>query len=225
MGFLTLRENMKRLNALLLIIVFAVLTASAQVKTTNLTVYKEFKPSEIQLKDGRLVRQSMTNIFLKNSSLLYLQGTTPMEANMDNIISVKFDDRLYLKIDTVLAYFIDSIGSDALYCATVIDLPSYQRHLRNNVVISTLGVGNGGVTPSTMDLNTDEDYKFPLIDLYFYRINGQYVKCHERNLQYILDKEKKRIVRTFCSMNDFSWNDRKSLLKLLKALQTTSSVD
>lgn len=208
---------MKRLNTLLLIIATAVLTATAQVKTTNLTVFKEFKPSEIQLKDGRVVRQGLTNIFLKNSSLLYLQGTTPMEANMDNIISVKFDDRLYLKIDTVLAYFVDSIGNDALYCATVIDVPAYQRGLRNNVMItSAVNIA------TTVDLNTDEDYKFPLIDLYFYRIDGKYVKCHERNLQLLLNKEKKRIVRTFCSMNDFSWNDRDSLLKLLRALQTTN---
>jgi hypothetical protein len=70
-----------------------------------------------------------------------------------------------------------------------------------------------------MDINTDEDYKFPLIDLFYYRINGQFVKCHERNLQYILNKEKKRIVRTFVTMDDFSWTDKDSLMKLLKALQ------
>ena len=66
---------MKRLNTLFIIIAAAVLTAVGQVKTTKLAVYKEFKPSQIQLKDGRLINQNLTNIFLKNSSLLYLQGT------------------------------------------------------------------------------------------------------------------------------------------------------
>jgi hypothetical protein len=55
--------------------------------------------------------------------------------------------------------------------------------------------------------------------LFFYRIDGKFVKCHERNLQYILNKDRKRIVRTFVSMKDFSWTDEESLMKLLKALQ------
>ncbi len=149
-----------------------------------------------------------------------------MEANMDNIVSVKFDDRLYMKIDTVLAYFVDSIGHDALYCATIIDMDSYKRQLRNNIMLTDMSSisdfvsGNAdALTTTPMDFNTDEDYKFPLIDLYFYRINGRYVKCHERNLQYILSKEKKRIVRTFVTLNDFSWTNPDSLLKLLKAIQ------
>ena len=138
---------------------------------------------------------------------------------MDNIVSVKFDDKQYVKIDTVLAYVVDSIGQDILYCATVIDMEAYQRQVKNNVWITNIGTGNGALTTSTMDINTDEDYKFPLIDLFYYRINGQFVKCHERNLQYILNKEKKRIVRTFVTMDDFSWTDKDSLMKLLKALQ------
>ena len=213
---------MKRISLLLVIIVAAVLTASSQVKTTNLTVYKNFQPSTILLKDGRAIRQPLTNIFLKNSSLLYMQGSNAMEPNMANVVSVKFDDRLYVKIDTVLAYVVDSVGSDVLYCATVIDVNAYKTQMRNNVMITNLGdLTDGGITPSTIDLSTSEDYKFTLIDLFFYRLNGKYVKCHERNLQYMLnkDKERKRIIRTFCTMKDFSWTDKDSLLKLLKALQ------
>jgi len=215
---------MKRTCLLLIIIIAAVFKASAQSKTYKLTAYKEFQPSYIQLKDGRIIKQSLTNIFLKNSSLLYLQGTNVMEANMDNLVSVKFDDRLYVKLDTILAYPVDSVGNDILYCATVIDIDAYQRNLRNNNMIMDIGsladlAGGNTITPSSMDFNTDEDYKFPLVNLYFYRIGGKYVKCHERNLQYILDKEKKRVVRTFVTMDGFSWTNEESLLQLLKALQ------
>lgn len=209
---------MKRI-VLLILIIAATLTAVGQVTTSKLTVYKDFQPSVIQLKDGRFIKQNLTNIFLKNSSLLYMQGTNAMEANMDNVVSVKFDDRLYVKIDTLLAYVVDSVGNDVLYCATVIDMKSYQAQVRNNVMITNLGTGNGAITTSTMDLNTEEDYKFPLINLYFYRYGGKFVKCHERNLQYILNKEKKRIVRTFVTMKNFSWTEEESLLNLLKALQ------
>lgn len=211
---------MKRISLLFIIMAAVVLTAAAQITTTKLTVYKDFQPSIIQLKDGRLIKQNLTNIFLKNSSLLYMQGTNAMEANMDNIISVKFDDKTYVKVDTILAYVVDSIGNDVLYCATVIDIGAYQNQLRNNNIVSNFSWGAGGtIQTSSMNLNTEEDYKFPLVDLYFYRINGQFVKCHERNLQYILNKEKKRIVRTFVTMDDFSWTEKESLMKLLKALQ------
>ena len=211
---------MKKISLLFVIMAAVVLTAAAQITTTKLTVYKDFQPSIIQLKDGRLIKQNLTNIFLKNSSLLYMQGTNAMEANMDNIISVKFDDKTYVKVDTILAYVVDSIGNDVLYCATVIDIDAYQNQLRNNNIVSNFSWGAGGtIQTSSMNLNTEEDYKFPLVDLYFYRINGQFVKCHERNLQYILNKEKKRIVRTFVTMDDFSWTEKESLMKLLKALQ------
>ena len=192
-------------------------TLMAQERTTNLTVYKNFRPSIILLKDGRVLKQPLTNIFLKNSSLLYLHGTTSMQANMDNIVSVKFDDRLYNKIDTVLAYEVDSVGDKKLYKATIIDQIAYRQQLRNNQVITNLQMGDQ-LSTTTMNLNGDEDYKFPLIDLFFYRINGKIVKVHERDLSRVLSKEQKRMMRTFLSMPDFSWTDEKSLMELLRKL-------
>ena len=204
-------------TALLLFMTCLASTLMAQERTTNLTVYKNFKPSIILLKDGRVLKQPLTNIFLKNSSLLYLHGTTSMQANMDNIVSVKFDDRLYNKIDTVLAYEVDSVGDKKLYKATIIDQIAYRQQLRNNQVITNLQMGDQ-LSTTTMNLNGDEDYKFPLIDLFFYRINGKIVKVHERDLSRVLSKEQKRMMRTFLTMPDFSWTDEKSLMELLRKL-------
>ena len=191
---------------------------SAQIRTEKLTVYKQFKPSTIMLKDGRELKQPLTNIFLKNSSLLYMNGTNSMEANMDNIISVKFDDRQYIKIDTMLYYLVDTIGNDALYRATVMDMPAYYQQLRNNKVITNIDFGDQ-IQTSHIDISTEDDYKFPLIDLFYYRYNGEFVRTHERNLGRILPKEKQRMLKTFVNLPDFSWTDEESLLKLLKALQ------
>lgn len=207
-----------RTSALFIIIMLAVQSLSAQMRTEKLSVYKQFKPSVIQLKDGRQVRQSLTNIFLKNSSLLYLQGDQPMEANMDNIVSVKFDDRLYVKIDTLLCYQVDTIGNDALYRATIIDQVAYHQQLRNNQVITSMDLGEQ-ISTATIDLSTEEDYMFPLIDIFYYRLNGKFVRAHERNLGRVLNKEQKRIMRTYISLPDFSWTDQNSLLKMLKALR------
>ena len=137
---------------------------------------------------------------------------------MDNIISVKFDDRQYVKIDTLLAYQVDTVGHDALYCATVIDMVTYHQNLRNNQVITDISFGEQ-IGTTSIDLNNEEDMKFPLINIYFSRIGGKFVRCHERTLGHALDKEKKRIMRTYITMSDFSWTNEKSLLKLLKGLQ------
>ena len=207
-----------RKSTLFIIMMLVAQSLSAQIRTTKLTAYKQFKPSTIILKDGRELKQPLTNIFLKNSSLLYMNGTNSMEANMDNIISVTFDDRQYIKIDTMLYYLVDTIGNDALYRATVMDMPAYYQQLRNNKVITNIDFGDQ-IQTSHIDISTEDDYKFPLIDLFYYRYNGQFVRTHERNLGRILPKEKQRMLKTFVNLPDFSWTDEESLLKLLKALQ------
>ena len=199
--------------------VFTAQSLFAQEKTYGLTAYKDFKPAKITLTDGRTLVQPLANIFLKNSSLLYPNSSgSTMEANMANILSVKFDDRQYIKIDSLLAYQIDTLGHDALYCATVIDMVAYRQNLKNNMVITDISFGDQLGTTS-VDLNNEEDYMFPLINLYYFRLNGQFVRCHERTLNQRLSKEKKRLMQSYISLPDFSWTDEKSLLKLLKGLQ------
>ena len=208
---------MKKTNSIALLMLLS-MVVSAQVRTTNLTVYPEFKPSLILLNDGRTLRQQFTNVFLKNASLLYMSGSVVKEANMANIVSVKFDDRQYVKIDTLLATQVDSVGSDALFSATIIDQEAYRQNLKNNQVLTDISFGEQ-IGTTSIDLSNDDDYHFPLINIYYYRLGGKFIRCHERTLGHNLSKDKKRIMRTFCTMSDFSWSDEKSLLKLLKGLQ------
>ena len=212
-----------RKSALLLLLVFIAQCLQAQVKTPKLTAYKQFKPSIIKLKDGRTLRQPLTNIFLKNSSLLYMNGTNSMEAKMDNIVSVEFDDRYYVKIDTLLCYRVDSVGSNALFCATIIDVPAYQQQLKNNQVISNLdfdfsGALGGQLSTATVDISTEDDYKFPLIDIFYYLYNGKFIRVHERILNRTLNKEQRRVMRTHLMLPDFSWTKADCLINLLKDL-------
>lgn len=206
-------------STLFIIMMFAVQSIFAQDKTYGLTVYEGYKPAIITLADGRKINQPLANVFLKNSSLLYLSSTgATMEANMSNIVSVKFDDRQYIKIDSLLAYQVDTIGHDALYCATVIDMVAYRQNLRNNQVITDISLGDQ-ISTTSVDLSNETDHMFPLINIYIYRLGGKFVRCHERTLGNMLSKEKKRMMRTYMTLPDFSWTDDKSLLKLLKGLQ------
>ena len=206
-------------SLLFIIMICAVQSLFAQDKTYGLTVYESYRPATITLTDGRTVKHPMANIFLKNSSLVYLSNTgVTMEANMSNILHVKFEDRQYHKVDTLLAYMVDSVGHDALYCATVADMQAYHQNLKNNQVYTGIRLSDQ-LSTTTMDLSNEGDRMLPLVNIYFYRLGNDYVRCHERTLGRILSKEKKRMMQTYLSMPDFSWTSEKSLIDLLKGLQ------
>ena len=193
------------------------LSAMAQKSTTIPTQYRMFKPSVVTLKNGKQLKQSQTNVFLKNSSLLYLKGEYTMEADMKNVASVKFDDRLYVNIDDQLGYFVDSVGSNSLYCIELFDQESYERNLSNNINISNLDLGEI-VNVSTLDVNGEEDYKLPVFRHYYYLLDGQYVKVHERTIAKQLNKDRRTMMKRIVSLPDFSWQRPESLLLLLKAI-------
>ena len=206
----------------ILLTVFALLglIATAQERTTRATRYSQFKPSTITLKTGKTIHQSLTNISLKNSSLLYLQGEYTMEAKMETIAAVEFDDRKYVNINNQLAYMVDSVGPNILYRIDLFDLNAYNQQIRNNINISNLGFENGGISTTTTDLNTEDDYKFPIFSHYYYYYNGEVIKVHEREISNHLskDKELKRKYRTIIGLDSFRWTDEASLIKLLQAI-------
>ena len=192
---------------------------NGQERTTMATLYREFKPSVIYLTDGRKLNQNLTNVFLKNSSLVYLKGTFTMEANMDNIARVEFDDRQFDVIEGQLAELVDSIGSDAVYRVDYLDMEAYQAGLRNNINISNISLGEQ-ISTTTVDLNNEEDYKFPLVHKYFMRYRGETFHVHEREIWRRLSKDKdvKRMFKTIIGKSDFSWTSDESVSELLRAI-------
>lgn len=208
--------------ATLLLLVFS-LAGLAQKRTTQATLYRQFVPSTITLKDGRKLKQPLTNVFLKNSSLVYLKGEYTMEANMDNIAVVEFKDRKFININNQLAYLVDSVGQNAVYRIDLFDMVSYKAQLRNNINISNIEIGEM-VSTTSVDLNNEEDYKFPVFPEFYFLYNGQYVKAHEREISRRLPKDGdlKRKYKTAIGMKNFSWTDETSLVVLLKAITPDS---
>jgi hypothetical protein len=212
---------MKKVLAILTLYVVCSLRGAAQGETESFTVYKEFKPGLIHLASGKTLKNSMLNIFLKDASLLYKSGSNTMEANMDNIVGVDFDDRKYIKINKELAYLVDSVGANKLYCATLIDVEAYKTMLKNNVNMSYISISDQ-VQYSTIDLNPQEKQPYPVINHFYYLYNGQIIKVHEREIQRLLDKEQRRLFKTIIGEKDFSWVDEASLVRLLKAITTNA---
>lgn len=204
---------------LLLVLWLLALTAVGQKRTTMATLYRDFRPSFITFTDGRRLPQPLTNIFLKNSTLLYMKGEYAMEAVMDNIVAVEFTDRNYLNINGQLGFFVDSVKGNSLYCIELLDQDAYERNLRNNVNITNLDLSGDQMGTTTVDLNNEEDFKFPIIPKFYYRFNGEYVKVHEREIwRRLKDKEKRRLFKSIVNTDDFSWIKPESLMKLLKVI-------
>ena len=208
---------MKKL-VLFLLLATGVLTMSAQTTTTSLTEYQSFQPATIHLVDGKQIKVEFANIFLKNSSLLYISGQDTKEANLKTLTKVVFKDRTYYRIDSVLAYQVDTVNHQPLYCAKRIDVVAWRGMLVNNRQLSNINFGDM-ITYSANTLADEQDIHFPLINVYYLQINGKYVLAHERNLKRVLDKEKRRLMASVMSEPGFSWTNEASLLKLLKYIQ------
>ncbi len=190
------------------------------------TLYREFKPSVIYLTNGKKLNQNLTNVFLKNSTLVYLKGTYTMEANMQTIRRVEFDDRQYDVIEGQLAELIDSVGNDCVYRVDYLDMDAYQAQLKNNINISNISLGDQ-ISTSTVDLNTEEDFKFPLVHKYYMCYNGETFPVHEREIWRRLPKDKdiRRMFKTIITKQGFSWTSDESVSELLRAIISVSKTE
>lgn len=207
----------RRLFFVVLSIVCFALGSFAQKRTVMPVVYRQYRPAIITFTDGHKSKNMYTNVFLKNGSLLFLKGEVPMEANMDNILAVDFEDRKFVSINKQLGYLIDFVGSNALYCIELFDKDTYERNLKNNVNISSMDLGDQ-ISMSYIDLNNEEDYKLPVFRHFYFLYKGEFVKVHERELSKKLKKEGKTMMERIVALPDFSWQNEKSLMQLLKAI-------
>lgn len=214
---------MKKLVLLSTVFILAALKVVAQDVTPQLTAFPEFRPATVYMADGKKMDIPMANIFLKNSSLLYISGELTKEANTKNLLRVDFKDRTYIRIDSVLAYEVDTVGANALFCAKVLDLKAYKQLITNNSNITNLDLNDLATMNmfqyTTIDINDVKDIHFPVIPLYYYRLDNQFVLVHERNLKRVLNKEKRRRMESVMNLPDFSWTDESFLLKILEVIK------
>ena len=201
----------------------AALRVAAQEVTPQLTVFPEFRPATATMADGKKMDIPMANIFLKNSSLLYISGELTKEANTKNLLRVDFKDRSYIRIDSVLAYQVDTVRTNALFCAKVLDLKAYKQLLINNSNITNLNMNDllsmNMLQYTTVDIGDTQDIHFPVIPLYYYRINDKFVLVHERHLKRFFDKENRRRMESVMNMPGFSWTNEEFLLKILEVIK------
>ena len=214
---------MKKLVLSATVLLMTALRVAAQEVTPQLTAFPEFRPATATMADGKKMDIPMANIFLKNSSLLYISGELTKEANTKNLLRVDFKDRSYIRIDSVLAYQVDTVGKNALFCAKVLDLKAYKQLLINNSNITNLNMNDllsmNMLQYTTVDIGDTQDIHFPVIPLYYYRINDKFVLVHERHLKRFFDKENRRRMESVMNMPGFSWTNEEFLLKILEVIK------
>lgn len=191
---------------------------TAQKKQDLPTRYATNRQATITLTDGRQVKYANSNIFMKNASFLYFKGQEAREARMDVIASVEFEDRVYVNIDNQLAFFVDSVGGNSLYCVELIDLESYRKSIVNNRTFTHVSLGSEFLETAA-DLNGEEgDIPYPIISKYYFLLDGKFVRAHDRDLRMALGKEQQRLMKTAISDPSFSWTDSAALLRLLRMI-------
>ena len=209
---------MKRIAISLLLILMLPFGVQAQATTRGFTVYKEFQPATIHLASGRQLKVSLANIFLRNSGLLYINGNYTKQANINTILQVDFKDRTYYRADSLLAYRVDSLGADGLYCAQLIDIDAWNQMVRNNVELTSLDLGDM-IGYSTVEMTNEQDLRLPVVKKYIFLLKGKFVLAQDRFLKRVLTKEKRRVVEAEAARKDFSWTDERCLMELLKKLR------
>lgn len=182
------------------------------------TLYKDYQPAKITMADGKVINQNKANVFLKNGRLLFKRGMFDMEANMSQIERVDFADRSFIRLDTMLVTVVDTIGDNQILRATTIDIAAYNAKAVNDRVVTNLSLGEQ-VSMTTIDLAPEDENKYPLINTYFFVIDGKTVEVHERTIARMLDKDKRRMLKTYMQMPDFDWGDVGYLQKILQLFE------
>ena len=215
---------MRRFALIITILLLATLKVTAQEITSSITVYPDFRPATVYMTNGRKMSIPLANIFLKNSALLYMSGDNIKEANMKTLLRVEFEDRAYIRIDSMLAYQVDTLGDNALFRANVIDIKAYKQSRANSANITNLDLSfltdtSSSLSYNTIDATDKSELQFPLVPVYFYRLDNTFVRVHERNLKRALPKEKRRIMESVMNMPDFNWSNEKYLMMILEKIK------
>lgn len=217
---MNLFKKLRRLELCCLVALLPFVSMAQDGKTSTVMVYQDFKPAHVKLVDGRTIKVPKANIFLKHSTLVYKSGTSVKEANMKTIQTVDFDDRHYVRIDSILAFLVDTVETNAVYQQQVIDREAYEASFRNDRMITGIQFGEQ-INLITLDPKVDTAAVYPVVNTFYFRYNGKIMKVHDRELWRQLPKDKRRIMQSLMAEPGFSWTRRESVVRMLQGLTGT----
>lgn len=216
------------LSALLLVVSVSVSaqTSSAPAETNikqplslhRVTAYPSWQAALITLANGKVVRAPKANIFLKRSSLIYLNSREKtMEVPTYNIKTVDFADRHYVRIDSMLYWRVDTVGKNALYCCARIDAEGLKQQMINSRDFTNVQLGSEFLNTTTLDAH-ESDFDYPIDYVYYYYFKDKWVRVYDRGVWKIIPKKKRDIYKEVTTQADFTWSNAASLMTLLRKI-------
>lgn len=215
-------------HSILLFLLALCSSVQAQIpagRSKGVTMFSDFQPAIIKLKDGKSSVHKQTNIFLKNSTLVYKKVPTGeiMEASMPVVAGITVGDRNFINVKNHLAEVVATEGDASLVRVRVIDVETMKGEYLNNSTITNssmlddLSAGRLiGESMSTTRIDGAEDEEpYPLMDTYYYVVGDKVTLAHERSIKSAIKKDQRHEYEVILS-NGFSWTRQEDLAKLLK---------
>ena len=218
-------------NIILLSLLIACSSLYAQIpsgRSKTVTMFNDFQPAIIKFKDGKESVHKQTNIFLKNSTLIYKKMPTGeiMEASMPVVAGLAIGERNFVNVKNQLAEVITTEGKASLVRVRTIDIETMKGEYLNNSTITNssmlddLSAGRAiGESMSTTRIDgADDEEPYPLMDTYYYVAGNKVTLAHERAVKLVIKKDQRKDYQIAISM-DFNWARQEDLVKLLKFFQ------
>ena len=188
-------------------------------------MFADFQPAIIKLKDGKSSVHKQTNIFMKNSTLVYKKMPTGeiMEASMPVVESITVGERNFINVKNQLAEVVATEGNASLVRVRTIDIETMKGEYLNNSTITnssmlddlTAGRAIGESMSTTRMDGAEEEEPYPLVDTYYYVAGGKVTLAHERSVKLVIKKDQRKEYQVTTSLN-FNWARQEDLVKLLK---------
>lgn len=209
---------------LLLLIVFcSSLTAMAQQnqlirRSASVYTFSQFKNAKVLQTFGRSVNTE-ANIHLKDAALVFKQDGKILRAYTKNIVGVVFDDTLhYMKVDSAMARVVAQKGYNYLLCKTTVNmsrLRSEESDVNQNDYFHRPDLG---VFLDPDEEKRDEDNGYPLLDTYYFNVQGLIIPANESSFKKLVSKDEMQAFKTLMANRFWSWKDEESLKMLMDFL-------
>lgn len=187
-------------------------------RSRSIFLFPEFQDAKIKQSFGRYAK-AKANIYLKDGSLMYMEGDKIMRAYTKNIFGVTFGDTLeFVKVDSVMARVVARDGYNALLCLTTVNMARYREEESGGSDLDYFQLENFNVFMTLNEDRRDDDLGIPLQDKYFFSAKGFVFPANETAFKKAISKEQQQPFKVLMENRFWSWKDPESLKMLLDFL-------
>lgn len=214
---------MKQFAVILIALLALGYTARAQQvqelrRSRSIFLFPEFQDAKIKQSFGRYAK-AKANIYLKDGSLMYMEGDKIMRAYTKNIFGVTFGDTLeFVKVDSAMARVVARDGYNALLCLTTVNMARYREEESGGSDLDYFQLENFNVFMTLNEDRRDDELGIPLQDKYFFSAKGFVFPANETAFKKAISKEQQQPFKVLMENRFWSWKDPESLKMLLDFL-------